>query len=392
MGAEALGIFAMTSVLVMAVRQAQAGAVLDPLSVYGPRRLPEERRGYFGFVAALQVIWVGGITGVSALAGALLWFDGVIDTASVHAILASLLYANLITLQYMLRRRFYVEEMPERALVQSLAFLCLCLVAFALYAMAARVSVVGVYVVLSACSLLVCLADGRGFRRAAGLPSSAERSRYLREHRQFGGWTLLTVPMSIISYQAYFLVAGSVLSVEEAGYLKAADALVAPFAQAAIGVSLMFVPIAARRLDSMGMGAQVRYAARLVAVTMAMAAAYAAAVFLLGVRLTTLIFGQHMAAAADVVHTMALVPVMIAGGIPAGIMLAAHRRADLRFVAYGVAGVLSALVGFPLVAWTGIEGAAWGLVLSQAALSISLWLALVLRRRPEPAGQETRRG
>ena len=46
LGAEALGIFAMTSALVLIIRQAQAGVVLDPMSVFGPRRRPAERRRF----------------------------------------------------------------------------------------------------------------------------------------------------------------------------------------------------------------------------------------------------------------------------------------------------------------------------------------------------------
>jgi O-antigen/teichoic acid export membrane protein len=176
-------------------------------------------------------------------------------------------------------------------------------------------------------------------------------------------------------------VSGSILSVEEAGYLKAADALIAPFAQVAIGVSLMFVPIAARRFDAMAPGVQLRYARRLCAAIFSIAAVYAAVVFLFGADLIDLIFGQHLSAAGAVVHTMALIPLFIAVGVPAGIMLAANRRPDLRLAAYGFAAATSVIVGFPLVAEAGLHGATWGLVASQAALSAGLWFALFCGRK-----------
>ena len=381
LGAEALGIFAMTSVLVMAIRQAQAGAVLDPMSVFGPRRQPAEKQRYLAFVAAFQVLWVGGLTLAAAIAAAFLCFGAVIDAGSFRAVLASLLFANVITLQYLARRQYYVDEMPQGALVQSLTFLALCLVAFLLYAAAARVSVVGVYLLLAACSLVVCFLHRRRLLPQAALPSRNERRRYFAEHWRYGSWTLLTVPLSIICYQGYFLVSGSILSVEEAGYLKAADALIAPFSQVAIGVSLMFTPIAARRLDAMASGTQFLYAMRLCAATLSIAAVYATVVFLFGTDLIDLIFGQRLAAAGKVAQTMALVPLFIAAGVPAGIMLAAHRRSDLRFAAYGFAAMVSVLIGFPLVYWGSLDGAAWGLAVSQAALSAGLWFALVWRRK-----------
>lgn len=221
-------------------------------------------------------------------------------------------------------------------------------------------------------------------------PSRHERNHYFSEHWHFGGWTLLTVPLSMACYQGYFFVSGGILSIEDAGYLKAADALVAPFSQVVIGVSLMFVPIVARRLDAMAGSTQVRFALRLCAGAFVIAAAYAGLVFLFGTDVIELVFGQHLAAAGEVVRAMALVPLFIAVGVPAGILLAAHRRPDLRFAAYGGASLITLLVGFILVALTGIQGAAWGLVLSQAALSAALWVAFLRHQRT--AGAPTTAG
>jgi O-antigen/teichoic acid export membrane protein len=381
LGAEALGIFAMTSVLVMGIRQAQAGAVLDPMSVFGPRRPPAEQDGYLGFVVALQVLWVGGIALAAAVTATVLWFAAWIDANGFYAVIASLVFANVITLQYLFRRQFYVDEMPQRALVQSLMFLALCSAAFASYAATDRVSVVGVYLVLTGCSLAVCFVHAKPNLARASLPSRNEQRRYLSEHWRYGSWTLLTVPLSLVCYQGYFLLSGSILSVEEAGYLKAADALIAPFSQLAIGVSLMFVPIAARRFDAMAPGVQRRYGSQFCAAILSIAAVYAAVVFLFGAEIIDLIFGQRLSAAGAVVHTMALVPLLIAIGVPAGIMLAATRRPDLRLAAYGVAAATSVIVGFPLVGKAGLYGAAWGLVASQAALSAGLWFALFCGRK-----------
>ena len=263
----------------------------------------------------------------------------------------------------------------------------LCVIAFLIYATSGRVSVVGLYLVLAACSLLVCLVQGK--RLACGNShclAAMSGDAIVVEHWRYGSWTLLTVPMSIVCYQGYFLISGAVLSVEEAGYLKAADALIAPFSQIAIGVSLMFVPIAARRLDAMAADAKLRYAGRLCTATLGLAAVYAAAVFLFGNTLIHLIFGRHLAAAGEVVQIVALVPLFVGAGVPAGIMLAANRRSDLRFAAYVFATAASVCVGFPLVNWAGIDGAAWGLVLSQASLAAGLWAVLLWRSKaPAPA-------
>ncbi len=60
---------------------------------------------------------------------------------------------------------------------------------------------------------------------------------------------LLEVPLGLATYQGYFFVIGAAVSTEAAGLLKATEALVAPFAQIAMGMRLMLIPMASRDVD-----------------------------------------------------------------------------------------------------------------------------------------------
>ncbi|MGZ9033929.1 MAG: hypothetical protein ACXW25_05900, partial [Rhodospirillales bacterium] len=61
MGAEPLGIYAITNVFVALIRALQSSLLLEPMSVYGPRRQEEEQAGYFSFLIGLGTVWVGGL-------------------------------------------------------------------------------------------------------------------------------------------------------------------------------------------------------------------------------------------------------------------------------------------------------------------------------------------
>ncbi len=67
MSANGLGVFAITGAIVLIVHASQNSAVLEAMSVFGSRRPPAERRKYLGFLFTLDVLWVGGITGLGAL-------------------------------------------------------------------------------------------------------------------------------------------------------------------------------------------------------------------------------------------------------------------------------------------------------------------------------------
>jgi O-antigen/teichoic acid export membrane protein len=382
----------MTGVLVLAIRQLQAGAILEPMSVFGARRPAADRGGYLGFVLALHGLGVGAPTLVLAAATGLATAAGLVGSAG-WAVVAALVYANAVALLNLLRRQFYVDERPDLALAQSVAVLGLSLAGLVLLALAGRgaspaVGVVAVYGVLTAAALLGLLVRGRRLAAAAARPGAVARRRYLGEHRRYGAWSLLTVPAAIAAYQGYFVLAGVLSSVEESGLLKAADTLVAPFAQVAIGLSLMFVPIVARRLagDPADRAAAGRIAHGLAAAMLALALLYAALIVFVGDALIAFVFGRHMREAGELALWLAPLPVTVALQVPAAVMLAAHGRADLRFRATAVAALAGTACGVPLIVGFGPTGAAAGLVLGQAVLAAGLWLAYRRCRRP-PAGE-----
>lgn len=389
LGAAALGLLAVTNIAVLALRQLQAGAVLEPLIVYGPRHDPADRDRYTGFLWLLHGGWTGGLVALGLAVTLLAARGGLIDGTTAGAIAAALLFAALITTQYLLRRWFYADERPQAALAQSLAFLVLVLAGLAALAAVGRASVAGLYLLLAAASALVCLIQVRRLQRPVQWPQRRHRRQFLAEHVAYGRWALLATPIQLAAYQGYFVLTNLRLSAEETGYLKAADALVAVFAQVTIGQAMMLVPVVARRWSTVTVAGRRRWLQRLTLASLGLGAVFALAMLWLGPAIITLAFGPGLAPAGTIVPIMALVPVCLALAMPAQVMLAAEARSKPVFLAQLAGAAVSAAAGLPLLALAGLSGAAFGMVLAQAVIAGGLWLQLLrLNRRAGavPAG------
>ena len=381
MGADGLGVLAITGAIVLIVHAFQNSAVLEAMSVFGPRRPPAERRKYLGFLFALDVLWVGGITGLGALVAAIGNMVGALDQESLFVALSCLGYANLLALQQLFRRQFYVEHHPSAALTQSFSFLLLVSSGLWFLSEIGTPSVPQVYGVLAASSVIVCIVQSRRFRGRVALPDMTLLRQYCIEHFRYGRWVLLTVPFSIGMYQGYYFLVGYLLSVEQTGLLRAVDTLVIPFQQIGIGLSMMFIPIASRHVDDMPVAKQWAYARQLLIPLMALAAVYAGLLLLFGEELLDLVFGGNVAAAAEVLPAMAFMPVVQAAALPAAAALTAHKRPDLKFLSYAVATLGTMTVGIALILWQGLWGAALGLLFSQALFVAILWACLAWQWR-----------
>lgn len=384
-GAEALGIYAMTNAVVVVVRGIQNGVVLEPMSVFGPQTPDDRKCMYFGFLVILQVFWVFGTTLVAALAFAVLYTFGTIGWPFLSAVLAALASSNLLCLQDFMRRQFYVEHRQNMAMVQSVLFLMLALGGIVLLWNLDASTVADVYVVFAVCSILVCVLWGGGhFWEMIGRPSGAQIRAHAREHWEYGRWILLGIPVGIITNHGLFWIVGALLSAEDAGYLKAAESLIAPFAQVLMGLSLMLVPMAAIRVRTFSHAEQKAFAFKIGAPLLALAIVYSAILFLFGDDLLLALFGKTAQGAYPLIGIMALAPMVGALPLPAAIMTSALRRPKFRFYSHGLAAISVIFVGLPLMLSLSLPGAAIAYVLASAVHAIGQWAFLIWLWRHPP--------
>ena len=389
LGTEALGIYAITNVFVALIRTLQDCLVLEPMAVYGGRRTSEERHRYYGFLLGLETVWVGLLTTLLASGAAIAWSIGSIDARLFHTIAASCVFSFIFCFLYVRRRQFYVELRQFHALAQSLAYLFFVVVAFGSLLFFDGWDVAHVYILLALCSAIACVAGRDHANHRFARPTRAEVRRYARDHWHFAKWILLGIPLGMVAYQGYFFVMGAVVSTEAAGLLKAAEALIAPFSQIAMGMRLMLIPMASRRVDGMSPAQQRTYALRLSLPLLALAAAYGTAIYFGGEIALRALFGEQIAGAFPLVQVMAFIPLFMAGPMPAAIILSSLRRTNMRFISECIACVGTLLIGLPLVFHYGLIGGAFGMMLTEALFTIGHWSCLLWLLRRESRKQTT---
>lgn len=374
-GVDALGIYATTNALVMLIRALQNSVVLEPMAVFGSRRLENYGR-YFAFLVGLQGLTIGFFSLLFAAGAVIAYFAHYLEREGLLIVLASCLYVNFLCFQMFLRRQFYIDHRQYMATIQSVSFLLLVIAGLAALWQVDGVGVGDVYNLLTACSVVVCLVQGGRFWSRMHKPSRAEVRRHARDHWSFGKWILLGVPVGILSYQGFFPFVGFAVSHEAAGLLKAAEALISPFTQVVIGMQLMLVPMTARKVDTMPLAAQKRLAARISLAFLAVSLAYSAAVYLTRDYTIVLLFGEKMRDAVPILAVLSLFPLFRGMPMAAGVILTSRKQANLRFLSQLVSTVLTLLVGIPLVVYGGVIGAAAGLVASQIFYAASIWACL----------------
>ncbi len=379
LGAEALGIYAITNIFVTLIRALQDCLVLEPMAVYGPRRAPAETSGYLRFLIGLEALWVGAMCLLVVLGSALAWATGHIGERMLVGLLTSSAFAFAYCFLYFSRRQFYVDLRPYHAMAQSLTFLALVAAGFAVMTQVGGATIADVYVMLTAFSVLVCLSQVRRitFRRNSRPSPRGATRRYFREHWSFGKWLLLAVPMGIATYQGYFFIVGALVSAEAAGLLKGAETLVAPFFQIVMGLGLMLIPMAAREIDQMSQARQWAYVLRLSVPMIVLSVIYGGAIYLGGEFAIGLLFGAQIEGAYALIEIMALVPFFIAVALPPSIMLSALRQANLRFFTQCLAVAGTLCIGVPLVVAYGLLGAAYGLLITEILHAVGQWGCLI---------------
>lgn len=375
-GVDALGIYAITNVFVLLFRAFQSCLVLEPMSVFGPR-ITENYRAYFGFLVGLELVCVFAASVLLALGATVAHAIGYIEADLFVAMLASCVYLNLVCFQYFLRRQFYVDHRQYLATIQSFSFLVLVVAGLAALWRVDNLTVVDIYMLLAACSIVVCVIQGGRFWSQMGRPSRDQVQAHSREHWSYGKWLLMAVPFSILTYQGFFAIVGFAISHEAAGLLKAAEVFIGPFAQIVIGMQLMLVPMASRTVDKMSLAEQKRFAMRIGLLFLGGSLVYSAAVYFLREPAILLLFGEHMRDAIPVLAILALLPLFRGLPTAAGVILSARKQANLRFISQASSTIIALIIAIPMIYYGGVIGAAAGMVISQAVFAATNWACVL---------------
>ena len=152
LGAEGLGTYATINALFLLIYSTYDSVLLEPMSVFGPRRSPGARANYRGFLLLTLLAWAVtlAIASVTAIAAWMYFVSP--DHGTIAAVASSIVYSVFIGFQWLLRRHYYIEDYVYGATAQSSLFVILVIVGlFFLHTYGAS-SVAYVYLLLAAAS------------------------------------------------------------------------------------------------------------------------------------------------------------------------------------------------------------------------------------------------
>jgi O-antigen/teichoic acid export membrane protein len=398
---EEYGIFALSYSIFTFLSGLHNAAILETYTVYGSGRYNLRFAQYTRLLWRTNAMMGLGLTGTFTISwGVLAWTKPVLASPTILGL--ALACGVLLTATFV-RRTFYIRRRPDLAAEFSLAFFTTCA---ALLWVSIRIRIFnGFYVFLIAA--LAWIAAGAFLARelpgnvASGTAFTEFEPKYWSEHWKYSRWVLVTALVFQLTSQGYYWLSAGILSVKQAGDLRAMYNLLAPVDQVFVAMSLLVLPMMSHRCASRGMAGLFRlwkaYAAGCFLVT----CIFAACVNLFGKQVMHLLYAGKFDDVAPLLGNLALLPVVMGIGDSLNAAIKAAERPKLVFYAYLSSGSTTLLLGVPLAIHFGLRGVVYGVLLSAMAYTVALaggflWIVsgeaarrpVVPARQPLPDGAQ----
>jgi O-antigen/teichoic acid export membrane protein len=272
-----------------------------------------------------------------------------------------------------LRRAFYLQRQP--ALAAQASVICVVTVAVALWltARAHLLNGFSVFVILALGWIAAGL--GLGKKLALGHPGQSfldSEPGYWREHWEYSKWVFSTAFVFQFTSQGYYWIVAGFFSVKQVAELRATQMLVAPMDQAFIALSFLVIPALAARFASNRMRNFLSFSKRYGLAVVSATALFALFVRLLGKPVMHWLYNGKFDDLAPLLYILAFLPLLMGIGNVMSCALNAAEKPKLVFYAFLSSGAATLVGGIPLVIHFGLQGAAYGLLLSAAAYSTAL--------------------
>lgn len=353
--------------------------LLEPMGVFGGSTYRGCLRGYLRsllrihLVITLVILLVLGL--LAATARALGLPDGL-----PGALAGVTVAAPCILLFWLARRSFYLELSPARAALGSGLYCAFVLAGLYLVYWRRLVSPFTAFVLMG----LGALATGALLLiiLRSELPSDSTATtvrQAWRKHWDYGRWALAGNVASWVPAYIFYPLLGTFSGMARAGELRALMNFVLPLAQAQAALSMLLLPYAARTFGQEGRSGAASLAVRITLLSAAAAFAYWGLIIPLRQTAFHFLYSDKYAAVAHLIPLVAVGSILWTAAYGSSIVLRAMESPDSIFVAFCSATVISLIIGIPATWAFGLQGAVWGINLSDA--SALLVVAYLLRRK-----------
>src|SRR5690606_2735662 len=195
--------------------------------------------------ARLQAYWGIVVSGISLPLGLVVWLAGNRDLG--EALLGLSLAQGAILYFWYVRRKWYVLQHIERALLGTSLYAGVQIIGVVLLQRAGALTPFSALATICAAGLVAGFI-GQFPRLTQDItPKALPLRQIVREHWKYGKWVMLAGVFYWLTGQSYNVFTGSILSLADAGGLKALQNLIIPVTQLPTAFNLVFLPWIARR-------------------------------------------------------------------------------------------------------------------------------------------------
>jgi len=369
---DAYGAYAMGFSIFILLYGFQNAFLLEPMSVFGPESYPRCLTAYvkkllgFHFVltSLLSMLVVAGIT--------LLPFF-MVDRALTSAMWGVCIALPFILFFWICRRAAYLKFSPGLAVIGSAAY-CLTVLVLVLVFKTWLSPFMG-FLIQSLAAIpaaLLLLGSLRSGNDPQPSPSSAE---VLRQHWQYGRWVMGSTIVIWVSSYGYYLIVGALLPMQDVAALRALRNLTEPCYRAMAAIILLVLPWASSRYAEEGGRGLQRRTRQLNLLFGGGALAYFVAICFFRDRVMSFLYAGRYNESSHLLVLATAPLVLIAASLGSEVAVQVMQAPSEVFLAYGVSGALTLLLGIAFTHYWGLVGGLVSILISAAAV----WLVLTYR-------------
>jgi O-antigen/teichoic acid export membrane protein len=368
------GVYALAFSALLFVGMFQNSLILEPMSIFGPRKHSAHFKEYLTLITRYQLKFTLGLCAFMLIG--LLVVSAEIPDPWPGTLLGMTVAIPLILLSWLMRRAFYVIGDPGGALYLSFSYSTFTLISLFIASHLFSISGLMAFLTLglgAAISAFVGWLRLRSVNSAPGTSPISYGTAY-EDHWRYGRWLVLNnIPHWIVLY-GYTLWAGTLLSLNDVGGLRAMQTLVAPVSVMFVAFSNLLLPWIVRRNDEYGKR-WLFSSILLLGVTFGVLSIMSQyPVLYYRSVLDELVFRSQYSAYVWILPFLVAAQVIATIALAIGIGLRSQECSRQILIAYVVSALSIIFFGYPLIKFWGFHGLLAGNILSQFLLAFLLLL------------------
>ena len=378
---EEYGVFALVYTIFTFLAGLHNAAVLEAYTVHGSGRYSTQFPAYarlfwrynaaltFGLAAALVLVW-----------RVLAWTAP--DLASWTLLGLALACGLLLTASFV-RRTFYIRRRPDLAAKFSSIFFATCLVLLWISVQLGIFNGFSAFLIVAIAWSIASLFVMKELPGTGAGHFQEIETKYRTEHWKYSRWVFVTALVFQLTTQGYYWLTAAFLSVKDVGDLRAMYNLMAPLDQLFGAVTLLVLPMLSFRFASRRLSGLIPlwkyYCLGWVLIT----ACFAVLVTEFGKSTMHILYAGRFDDVADIIKTMALLPLVFGIGHTMNAALKAMEKPQAVFYSYVASGTATFLIGLPLIIHFGLRGAVYGMLVSAGVYTLALGITFISCSRAE---------